>query len=244
MIAYARGRAHYDMKNKSILKRLVTFIVLVILLSTPTCLTGSNNGELPIYKIDDEWVYIITVGGETIELTTTIAGTETVDGHECYIVEGTLSPPILVGYDSMRSWIAKSDPTLSILRTELMGIHEGTSIIISTVTSIDYPDGAPWPLEIDNTFTLVKRITSSVTYGEDTQTDPEILETSHWVVEGKEDVTVPAGVFDCYKLSQYTEDNALQSRRWYSNDIKNDVKREQPFDEIVKFQELESHSLA
>ncbi|MDY6833177.1 MAG: hypothetical protein SVY53_00020 [Chloroflexota bacterium] len=66
------------MKSKSIPKELVTCIVLGTLISNPKCLTTSNQGELPVYGIDDEWVYAITIGGKNIELTTTIAGTDTI----------------------------------------------------------------------------------------------------------------------------------------------------------------------
>ena len=71
--------------------------------------------------------------------------------------------------------------------------------------------------------TIIENTTTTITISGETQTETEERIYTH-VVEGIEDITVPAGTFRCFKVVEYNEQGNIDSIDWYADKAKVNVK--------------------
>lgn len=186
-----------------------------------------------------QWVYTMEMPMDemgTFDGTVTwrVTGEETVDGTACYKSEWTFDPSqwemdfdgitATVTINSWKMWLEKDTTLPKKMEMEMTATAMGETHTVKMVaTSSNSVSGTMWPLAVGNEFTVTSTTTTK-TYmdgtliGEDTDTA-----TTTTKVEAEENVTVPAGTFNCFKMVSYDDGN-IQSVEWYSTEVKNVVK--------------------
>jgi hypothetical protein len=101
-------------------------------------------------------------------------------------------------------------------------VHDNDDIRTWNFTYTNSED--PWPLSIGKTYTKSSvEVISYMARGEENSSPPS-SRTLTITVDNIENVTVPAGTFKSLKII-VREGDALAETRWYSDTVKNDVKR-------------------
>ncbi len=162
----------------------------------------------------------------TYTLTEEVTGEETVDGRDCCVLEMSFDLVISHTYDgvvytvtSMKYWADKA--------TGLLGVKMETSITGNEqeFTSTESYSYNPWtcvfPLEIGKKVETEK---TTIQYSNGNQTGEPVVITEEYCVDSKEDITVTAGTFSCWKITMYDGTGNVTQTMWYSDQIKSGVK--------------------
>jgi len=174
--------------------------------STPAATTGvaavavssTREAHVPVWTVGDEWGYRYegTAGSGTYFWS--VARTEAVDGHECYVIKA-------------------GDREIFYRTSDLAFVQE---TVESVVVRRDRPPRPAyrWPLAVgtkwDHTFTRENL--------RDRQTTDYVFS---WEVAGTEQVTVPAGTFDTFKvISRNVKTGRSLYEMWYAPSAKQYVK--------------------
>jgi hypothetical protein len=204
---------------------LVSSLLVAISSLLPAC-QKQKEGQLPTLQVGDSWVWSYVMDDTTYTLTEEVTGTETVAGRECYVIRMSFDPVISQTYDSvvytvtdMKYWADKATALLSVkMETSVTGNGQ-------TFTSSEISSYEPWislfPLEIGKEVEADKTTTQ---YMGDTQMSEPAVTTEKYVVDSKEDVTVPAGTFSCWKIFLYDGAGNITATFWYSDKVKSGIK--------------------
>jgi len=180
-----------------------------------TTLTVERCGLCPTLHTGDQWV--VRVSDDTIYTwTLEVTAIETLTGKECYVVDVSFTPPYQGYIDTATAWYETA--TFDMIRMQMSGEYMGFPYIASTTTSYDYSDDY-WPLEAGKECDVIETTTFSVTVLGETSTETE-TETCTFKVEAREEITVPAGTFTCFKIVEYAENGDILFTRWYSDRTK------------------------
>lgn len=199
-----------------------------------------KEGELPAYKIGDEWTYAQVYDGVDYTVTVEVVGTETINSEDCYVFDISYDPLLYEVYSTGKVWAAKSEPYFFAVKMQVEGTYLDMPSSQVIQASLEYPDGSPWPLEVGKEFKVTETTEHTALIAGETDTETE-TETTTWKVESKEDVTVSTGKFSCFVIKKYNEDGELLDTWWYSDEVENDVKN---IDAITgDTGELESYSI-
>lgn len=222
------------------MKKSVIIQLLIILLIAMVPVIGCGESEqvgLPDLKVGDQWVFRIT--SEKIEHTMNVevAGEDVVNGRDCYVFEVSVEPPFEGLIDHMT--IKRDKSTMEEITVEFMYTRYKTSMIYSyEISGVN-----PYPLEVGKEYTEIVTMNSTTTIeGEDPETETE-ENTYIYRIEKIEEITVPAGTFECFKIVKYDEDgtNVIQES-WASDEIKQYTVKKIDY-ESGKTTELKSYSL-
>ena len=164
--------------------------------------------------------------GTTSTLTEEITGEATVEGRVCYVIDMSFDPVMSWPQGDMECTIS-SMKYWSDKATGLLGVKHETS---TTCNGQVYTSGEnycydPWtslfPLEVGKEVETEKTTTQ---YSDGEQTGDPVVSTERYTVVSKENVTVTAGTFSCWKISIY--DSALDTTQtmWWSDEAKTMVK--------------------
>lgn len=205
------------------MKRILVTIVVVSLIGTAIMGTGcaGNEGQLPTLRIGDQWTYKTVMEGVTYSVTTEVTEEDIVAGVYCYVIEWSCQPAFEGVVESMSARIDQS--TNFTVTTQFTGTMMGSPF--TQVTDYDYrfPDESWWPLEVGKEITVMETLTMTLTsMGQKTAETKR--KTSTYEVVRKEDITVPAGTFMCFKIVEYDTDGKKLSEKWYSDEVKGEVK--------------------
>lgn len=213
------------MNKRRVLRGTVVIVVVVLLLPVVGCSEGPTfiDGELPVFKVGDQWVWTQLVDGESLEWAVEVSELGSLGDKECYILDSSFSPPLHGYFNFMKMWIWMDEPFFSVLKTQMDAVVLGEPVSSVVEFETEFSDQQRWPLEVGVEFTRSTTITEVTTFGGDVTTDSK-METVVVKVEGKEDIAVSAGEFSCFVIREYSEDNELQNTVWYSDEVKNDVK--------------------
>lgn len=229
---------------------IVVLIVGVVYLVRPNYLNDQKdlNGQkeqnippspwVPTFNVTlnvgDSWKLATIIDEKEYTLNITVTGEEKVDNVDCYVMALTFepeNPKAETGISNeMTSWLDKL--TLNVVKLKGKGSARGYDFIYTEKHS----------------YTFQGRETSITVGTEYNQTDTKTtnvdvdLGLGAWIkgymhqestttncikVEAVEDITVPAGIFTCYKIVTYDETGqSLISIRWFSMEAKNVVKNE------------------
>lgn len=102
---------------------LIALLVMALVISSVGCGGGEGEGKLPTWNVGDRWV---SRGmSEGIEYTTTweVVGEDVTDGKNCYVMEGSLEPPVLGIISSASAKIDKA--TMRPVRMQMSGEFMG-----------------------------------------------------------------------------------------------------------------------
>jgi hypothetical protein len=215
-------------------KVLGVLLVFCLLAATPFMLPaceekedeGVSEGQLPTCEMGDEWVWSYVEYGTTYTLTEEVIGEETVEGRDCYVLDMSFDPLISYTYDDtvstftgMKYWMDKASGLYGV-KMEMSGTYNGTDFTMTTISSYS-PWASLFPLEIG------KEIETEMTttqYFDGTQTGEPTVTTQKYRVDSKEDVTVAAGTFSCWKMIIYDGDGNVTQIVWWSDQVKSMIK--------------------
>jgi len=176
-------------------------------------------------------IFNVLYGNEVTEQRGIITGEEIVDSTDCYVYEFFYHPPASrLSYDGTlaftllggKIWISKATNEWAI--SELYNEINGTNVTISTSQLYHIEQ----PLSVGKSWT----------YDNITETHPEssapITSTYRVEVVSREEVTVPAGIFDCYRIEFSIvavdgiekETPVIDDVLWFSVDGAAEIKRE------------------
>jgi len=163
------------------------------------------------------WAHNVHYDTEDTVWTMKVIGEETIDGIDTYITETSfdkkpkrgiyvaqMDKDLTSKFKRMSTWLSKS--TLQPVKNESAFAIMGMTIRTKTTFAFDGPCGAP--LSVGKTWSYEQVSTPSMG-------DPT---TKTWNVEvvGMEEVTVPAGTYNCYKVVHTAEDGTRTE--WWSAD--------------------------
>ena len=230
------------------MKKVLGVLLVLCLLATTSllfsaCQEEEPEGQLPALQVGDQWVWSYVMEETTLTLTEEVTGEETVEGRDCYILEMSFDPVMSSTHDGvvytttrMRYWGDKA--------TGLLGVkHEYTTTANeqSHTSSMIYsynPWTSPFPLEVGKEVDTERTTTN---YVEGAQYGEIEVATERYAVVSKEDVTVIAGTFNCWKITYYDSTSDTTQTMWWSDEAKTMVKSTDEDGKTIM--ELQSYSI-
>ena len=217
-------------------KVLGVLLFLCLLAATslllPACQEKGGNeeealeGKLPTIQVGDQWISSYVMGETTSTLTEEITGEETVEGRDCYVTYMSFDPVMSSTQDGVvytntgvKYW---SDKATGLLGVKMETTTTGNGQVITQSWTYSY---SPWaslfPLEVGKKVETEK---TTISYYEGKRYGETEVSTEKYTVVSKEDVTVTAGTFSCWKITYY--DSALDTTQtmWWSDEAKTAVK--------------------
>ena len=148
------------------------------------------------------------------------------EGRVCYVMDMSIDPLMSHTHDGvvytttgMKQWTDKATVILGI-KHESTTTHNGQVTTSSTTYSYD-SWASLFPLEVGKEVETEK---TTISYYEGKQYGEPEVSTEKYTVVSKENVTVTAGTFSCWKMTYY--DSALDTTHtmWWSNEANTMVK--------------------
>jgi hypothetical protein len=221
---------------RTLLKRVAVVLSVATLLIASVIGIGcskTKEGQLPTYKVGDTWTYEGVVEGSHYSIAFEVTGESTVGARECWVIKQTYSPAFM----GITSGTVKYDKSnWFVVDTQVSGSMQGITFSGSAVHSYDPSDASLFPLELGREVGVTETTTRTTTAAGKTQTKTE-TKTHTYKVEAMEEITVEAGTFKCFKVT----DGA--SIRWYSDKVKQEVKSSIEEAGITMVMELTSYSV-
>ena len=230
-------------------KVLVVLLVFCLLVATsfllPACVEeeGALEGQLPTIQVGDKWVFSYVMDETTYTVTEEVTGEETVEGRDCYVTDMSFDPVMSSTHDGvvytttgMKYW---GDKATGLLGVKMETTTTGNGQVITQSVTYSY---SPWtslfPLEVGKE---VETERTTLNYYEGEQYGETEIATEKYAVVSKEDVTVTAGTFSCWKITYY--DSALDATQtmWWSDEAKTPVKMTDADGKTIM--ELQSYSV-
>jgi hypothetical protein len=227
-------------------KVLGVLLVFCLLAATPLLLPAcaeeeTLEGQLPTYQVGDQWVWSYY---DTYTLTEEVTGEETVEGQDCYVIDMLFDPVISWTIDdvvstvtSMKSWSDKATILYGV-KWEYQGTENEEAFTYTETYSYD-PWTSLFPLEIGKE---VETESTTNQYFNGSQLGDPILTTEKYKVDSKEDVTVAAGTFSCWKIIMYDGEGNVTETMWYSDEVKSAVEATDAGGNTIM--ELQSYSVS
>jgi len=213
-------------------KVLGVLLVLCLLAATPLLLPACQEkeeapeGQLPTYKVGDEWVWSYVMNGITYTLTEEVIEEETVGGRACYVVDMSFDPVISYTQDDVVStitshkyWMDKATGLLGV-KSESSGTYNGTAFT-RTMTYSYNPWASLFPLELGKE---AETECTTTQYFDGSQAGDPTVTTEKYKVDSKVDATITAGTFSCWKIIIYDGADNVITTTWYSDQAKSMVK--------------------
>lgn len=176
--------------------------------------------EMPTHLIGEEWTYRVT-DDNAYTFHYEVIAEETVDNKDCYVIELLSTPPYLGGLGGLLSgentWVEKE--TGLPVKKQISGEYIETPFT-KTLTFVYHSVEDVWPIEVG------KEVTATMTVIENSSLSGtrSTTKTVTLKVEKRENITVPAGTFTCFKVDSY-EYGYKTATSWYSDNAKHYVKR-------------------
>jgi hypothetical protein len=139
------------------------------------------------------------------------------------VLEATAEPPYLGIVSAMTVGIEKT----TFLAVAIQSSGEFLGLPYEVVTEYTYElSGDPlFPLQVGSENEVVETLTTTATMMGET-TEKTETKTYTRTVETVEDVTVPAGTFECFKIVERYDDGTPKSTEWYSDAVRWTVREE------------------
>jgi len=175
-------------------------------------------GRLQPWYVGDCWISSVLHNGTVYTFTVNITGEEMFDGKPCYVEELTSEPQFL-DMIKMKAWKDKS----IMKEIKSMWISQNyTYVELSTHTFVGE---VIWPKRVGKRVNFTRTVKPYVVVGNETTPYDSYTENYTLMIVKMENVTVPAGTFECFKLEVY-ENGELKWIEWYSDQVKVVVKYE------------------
>jgi hypothetical protein len=188
--------------------------------ATPTPLSTNTStkppsGTLPVMHTGDTWTERVTANGSVFTSVTSITGQQVYNGIDSYVFQSTMTPP-LFGVSKITGWVDKT--TLQGVGTKGNGSYNGQTFTLTTNDSYKY-SAKPYPLSVGKTWTTTDNTTTTAFMMGQNNISIEINNYTY-KVERMENVTVPAGTFNCFKIVKYNgTTNDVVETQWVTDVI-------------------------
>ncbi len=218
--------------HKVNLRALLICSLAVTLVLTVACISNNkttepeqpDTGELSILSEGDTWTHRFTLDGVNYTGIYKVTGHDLVNGQDCYIVQTIYEPPMggVVGEATVR--IDKDNRF--VLTVQTPPSLAGTPYEVDTSIEYEFIDCQYYPLKTGNECTVRETTTffmpGSGKQTSDSETRMYITETDtfQYKVDSIENVTVPAGTFECFKVDMYDDEGTILRTSWKSHQIK------------------------
>ena len=162
------------------------------------------------------WTVEYTNGlGESV--TAEVTGDVVINGKDCYVVEATAEPPYVGIISAMTAAIEKA----TSLPVAVQSSGQFLGLPYEVVAEYEYEIGGDplFPLRVGNENAVMETLTSTATIMGETTAETETKSYTR-TVEGVEEVIVPAGTFECFKIVERYEDGTTKNTQWYSDAVK------------------------
>ena len=215
-------------------KVLGVLLVFCLLAATPLLLPAcvvEPEGQLPTCEVGDEWVWSYVMDETTYTMTEEVTGEETVEGRDCYVID------MLFDGSSMKYWMDKATCIYGV-KMEMTGTSNGT--VYTWTETYSYNPWAPlFPLEVGKE---VETEMTSIVYIDGSQQGDPVVTTEKYKIDSKEDITVAAGTFSCWKIIMYDGAGNVTGTMWWSDKVKSMAKMTDAEGNITA--ELQSYSVS
>lgn len=173
-------------------------------------------GALPSLTVGDTWTQRGAEEGTEYTLIYKMMGEVKVDGKDCYDVH-VESDPLLFGLTSNVS-LKIEKATMDIIQNRFSGEMQGEPFDAEISYTYEYT-GTEFPYEVGKSWEVTESEISTITISGEISTETE---TSTYTnkVEGTETVTVPAGTFECFKITVFDDAGTLLETSWLSDETK------------------------
>lgn len=224
--------------------KVSTVLLLVVALVVGVGVTGYVNRppeeqpsipySIPTWKVGNMWKFESFINGSWYNSTYTVVDEQEFLGHSCYVLNLTYEPETPHAYrglhNDMKTWI--DNASLRTVKLDATGEAFGFAFIYTMTYSyeIGMINGtAPWPREVGKSWTTTTNATTKV----DVIAPPipgylhyHNITTTWTNIAALENVTVPAGEFECIKIVVHngTSTGNVLSIEWYSEETKRMVK--------------------
>ena len=239
------------------MKKVLGVLLVLCLLATtslllPACVEEEGEeeeeeeeeeGQLPTLQVGDQWVWSYVMDETTYTLTEEVTEEETVEGRDCYVLDMSFDPVMSSTHDGvvytttgMKYWMDKATALYGV-KMETSSTSNGTDFT-STQTFSYNPWTSLFPLEVGKEVEMEK---TTINYYEGEQYGETEVSTEKYTVVSKEDITITAGTFSCWKITYY--DSALDTTQtmWWSDEAKTMVKSTDEDGNTIM--ELQSYSI-
>ncbi len=174
-----------------------------------------KQGSLPTFAIGDTWTARATEEDASYTMVHKVIGEDIIDGTECYVMEALVEPPV-EGLNKVLAYMDKS--TLDPIKSQMSGESMGNLFVLDTIYTYSY-SSFQYPLEVGKSWDV--QITETRTTNFNGQSTTDTTERLYFYeVEIIENITVPAGVFECFKIVQYDDTHSPLNTSWVSEETK------------------------
>lgn len=208
--------------KRGILVGVIVAAILIVAATAIITLIPTEEGvkaEAPTWNIGDEWVYRVT-NDITYTFHYKVIDEETVDNEDSYVLEESHDPPYQGIRIDERLWVEKASGDTMKMQTS--GMYIGDPYTRTETWTYQYSGADRWPIEVGKEYSVIRTLTYTTYPSGPAGTEDEFIRIK---VEKREDITVPAGMFTCFKIVNYDENDNALSTLWYSDDAKRYVKR-------------------
>jgi len=214
-------------------KVLGVLLVLCLLVATslllPACQEkGGEEGEgqLPTYQVGDRWVWSYVMEETTSTLTEEVIAEEIAEGRDCYVIDMSFDPVMSSTYDDvvytmtdMKYW---GDKATGLYGVKMETSFTGNGQVYTSTETYSYDHWTSlFPLEAGKEAEMEK---TTIQYSNGNQVGDPVVTTEKYEVVNKENVTVTAGAFSCWKIIMYDGAGNVTGTMWYSDQAKSAVK--------------------
>lgn len=207
---------------------LVIACVCLLLFFLASCNNSDDNltstgedGQLVELSIGDTWTWGAAEGPEQRIVTQEVVDHAIVEGTPCYVIHNSMSPSPPGLIDGFITKISSEtlDPITMLAKWKTNGgrIEEGSLEEESSSTSYVYSE-PPYPLTVGKTWDVSETEVTKADWRENALT---FEDSSRYLVEQIEEITVPAGTFRCFKIIVYRHGSDSPSDiKWLSAETK------------------------
>ncbi len=185
--------------------------------------TAGTQLTLPTLSVGDKWEQnTFDMGVETIQ-TYEVIGEEVTGGKDCYVIEMEMTvgvPGVPLEIDFLYIDTRKVDKaTMEILWSLASGESSGISTTAESTYSYEYSNqylAHGYPYEVGKAWEVTRTENFNMTIMEYDRESITNVEAYGYEVEGIEEITVPAGTFECFKIVKYDDSGTPLETTWQS----------------------------
>ncbi len=210
-------------------KNYTLFWTLILILLSASFIIGcSSSGEdgfelppelkddLPILEIGDKWTIKGSSGGIDYTMTLEVTNEDVIEDKDCYVVVSIIDPPLMGAI--REATVSFDKETMETLTSHTSGNYQGD--VFDQITTYTYTHSElPYPLSLGKKWTVTETESTFSTFGEQFESEIE-TNTFTYEVEAIEEITVPAGSFECFKIVKYDDEESIVETSWQSPLIK------------------------
>ena len=186
--------------------------------------TSENTDAVPDLIESDTWTHRFSIQGVEHTMTYEVVGTGVEEDVAYYLVESEIDPPVSSVIDAYAIKLEKDSRFILELKTPKK--LSGSIYEMEITYTYEFIDCSYYPLVVGNECTVSETekrlLTGTVKNEQSVPVDTYITTTNEFTYRASnfEEITVPAGTFDCFKVDQYNQEGEMVRTSWKSPQVK------------------------